>query len=456
MPQKIAIITKDPAISTAIHRAMLEQLESPKQPDAVLYAQDSNTPTSDSFQVYEGTNTAKKLGAHMAAFPEIDVDNPYIINKARVPLVHNDLLPQITAERVAPIRAHLLEDTEPTNEKDKKLLEEVLVDAALWAETLNGLAYRSAPEGTELLGGKAEPDPILHQFATDKKRNSKGLIGIQGGMGAEAGLKSFASLAQKGDSSLLLNNAATLPHKANEAEYILQLLDAGLQETAAMVNPLNHLIDDRNKLASTKPDAIIMTCNTAHYFEDDIINATGHAAIHLPQAGLESIPPKENGDSINLLLLSTTALAKSNLYEKTQEKLDRDDIQIITPESHMQEHINNAIWTDILQNKDAEAAAGKFTSVINAHQGKVDGIILGCTEVVFGIEKMEQPPELQIDNAEAAENTAHKIATAASKDRGNLRDDKISTILISSTIAKENSTPWEKLATSKNNTTIAR
>jgi len=194
---------------------------------------------------------------------------------------------------------------------------------------------------------------------------------ILGGMGTMA-TESFVRLinhrtkASKDQEYLnyVLFNHATVPDRT---AYILD---------REQESPMPYLLDDVEKQNLLKPNFIVLTCNTAHYFFDELQAATEIPILHMPrEAANELVRQNTTG---KVAILGTEGSMKAGIYEKEVRQLG---IEAVIPDAQLQAKINHLIYHDIKEsdylNKElyyeilAEAVA-RFDC---------EKIILGCTEL---------------------------------------------------------------------------
>lgn len=194
---------------------------------------------------------------------------------------------------------------------------------------------------------------------------------ILGGMGTMA-TESFVRLinhrtkASKDQEYLnyVLFNHATVPDRT---AYILD---------REQESPMPYLLDDVEKQNLLKPNFIVLTCNTAHYFFDELQAATEIPILHMPrEAANELVRQNTTG---KVAILGTEGSMKAGIYEKEVRQLGFEDV---IPDAQLQAKINHLIYHDIKEsdylNKElyyeilAEAVA-RFDC---------EKIILGCTEL---------------------------------------------------------------------------
>ncbi|WP_218656846.1 amino acid racemase [Enterococcus hirae] len=194
---------------------------------------------------------------------------------------------------------------------------------------------------------------------------------ILGGMGTMA-TESFVRLinhrtkASKDQEYLnyVLFNHATVPDRT---AYILD---------REQESPMPYLLDDIEKQNLLKPNFIVLTCNTAHYFFDELQAATEIPILHMPrEAANELVRQNTTG---KVAILGTEGSMKAGIYEKEVRQLG---FEAVIPDAQLQAKINHLIYHDIKEsdylNKElyyeilAEAVA-RFDC---------EKIILGCTEL---------------------------------------------------------------------------
>ena len=141
-------------------------------------------------------------------------------------------------------------------------------------------------------------------------------------------------------------------------------------------SPMPYLLDDVEKQNLLKPNFIVLTCNTAHYFFDELQAATEIPILHMPrEAANELVRQNTTG---KVAILGTEGSMKAGIYEKEVRQLG---FEAVIPDAQLQAKINHLIYHDIKEsdylNKElyyeilAEAVA-RFDC---------EKIILGCTEL---------------------------------------------------------------------------
>ena len=199
------------------------------------------------------------------------------------------------------------------------------------------------------------------------------MIGILGGMGTQAGLDFCNKLAKlnKGKTDqqyplFVLYNKSNIPgrpenlHKYNK---VLKSLLAGCKF-----------------LEKSKCKFIVIPCNTAHYWFDDLQKKTKIPIISMPkEVYAHSIKNCKKNSKIGIL--ATEGTLKTGVYNKFFDK----NFRIINPSTLVQKkNVNKAIkLVKMGKIKDAEKAIKP--AVNSLIKMKCSKIILGCTELPIAI-----------------------------------------------------------------------
>ena len=199
------------------------------------------------------------------------------------------------------------------------------------------------------------------------------MIGILGGMGTQAGLDFCNKLAKINKGKIdqkyplfVLYNKSNIPgrpenlHKYNK---VLTSLLAGCKF-----------------LEKSKCKFIVIPCNTAHYWFDDLQKKTKIPIISMPrEVYLHSIKKCKKNSKIGLL--ATEGTIKTRVYNKFFDK----KFKLINPSKLIQsKNVNKAIRL-VKMGKIKEAERAIKPAVNYLIKMKCKKIILGCTELPIAI-----------------------------------------------------------------------
>ena len=216
------------------------------------------------------------------------------------------------------------------------------------------------------------------------------MIGILGGMGTQAGLDFCNKLAILNRGKIdqeyplfLLYNKANIPgrpesigiHTGNISN---KSVNNKSQKKYGLV--LKSLMNGCRLLKKSKCKFIVIPCNTAHYWFDDLQKKINIPIINMPKEVFKFTKKKCKKNS-KVGLLATEGTLKTGVYKKFFEK----DYQLIEPSQKIQKmSVNKAIKLVKMGNVKAAAKAIK-PAIDSLIKKKCKKIILGCTELPIAI-----------------------------------------------------------------------
>lgn len=155
------------------------------------------------------------------------------------------------------------------------------------------------------------------------------------------------------------------------------------------------------------PDFIIMPCNTAHYFVEEIQKAVSIPLVSMIEATAEHI---EKLGLKRVGLLATTGTIVTGIYQKA---LGRRGIKTIVPSEEDQEKVMKGIYEGVKAGS-LELGRGLLLEVVEKLERESEGIIAGCTEVSVAL-KQENLSVPLIDPMDVIAEKAVKLALGESK-----------------------------------------
>jgi len=199
------------------------------------------------------------------------------------------------------------------------------------------------------------------------------MIGILGGMGTQAGLDFCNKLAKINRGKLdqqyplfiLYNKSDTPKRPENLKKYF---------------NVLNALVKGCKMLQKNKCKFIVMPCNTAHYWYEDIQKKINIPIVSMPkEVFLDARKTCKKNSKIGLL--STEATLETKVYHKHFDK----DFQLVSPINSLQKTSVNKSIKYVKMGKIKEAEKAIRPAVNYLMKIKCKKIILGCTELPIAI-----------------------------------------------------------------------
>ena len=199
------------------------------------------------------------------------------------------------------------------------------------------------------------------------------MIGILGGMGTQAGLDFCNKLAkiyrgkldQQYPLFILYNKSDTPKRPENLKKYF---------------NVLNALVKGCKMLQKNKCKFIVMPCNTAHYWYEDIQKKINIPIVSMPKEVFLAAKKTCKKNS-KIGLLSTEATLETKVYHKHFDK----DFQLVSPINSLQKTSVNKSIKYVKMGKIKEAEKAIRPAVNYLMKIKCKKIILGCTELPIAI-----------------------------------------------------------------------
>lgn len=194
-------------------------------------------------------------------------------------------------------------------------------------------------------------------------------VGVIGGLGPMATVYFYDMVVRMTDAKtdqdhidMVIANRATTPDRT---DYII-----GKSKNS----PVDILKKDAKRLENFGSDFLVITCNTAHYFYDEIQKSVNIPVLNIIEETVKHA--KEQGHK-KLGILATTGNISTNLYQNMCKKYDID--YLVLDESR-QADVMSIIYDDIKSGNPANMK--KFNDIVNhLKENNCDGAILGCTEL---------------------------------------------------------------------------
>ena len=216
------------------------------------------------------------------------------------------------------------------------------------------------------------------------------MIGILGGMGTQAGLDFCNKLAilyrGKIDQEyplFLLYNKSNIPGRPESIGVQTGNLSnrfENLKSEKKYLKVLKSLIEGCQILKKSKCKFIVIPCNTAHYWYDDLLKKISLPIINMPKEVFNHTAKicKKNS---SIGLLATEGTLKTKIYNKFFDK----KFNLVHPNHSLQKNsVNKAI--KFVKMGNVKAASKVIKPAINyLIKKKCKKIILGCTELPIAI-----------------------------------------------------------------------
>ena len=199
------------------------------------------------------------------------------------------------------------------------------------------------------------------------------MIGILGGMGTQAGLDFCNKLAilNRGKSDqkypmFILYNKSKIPKRPENLK--------------KYYNVLKSLIEGCRLLQKNKCKFIVMPCNTAHYWHDDLQKKIKIPILSMPkEVFLHTKRNCKRGSKIGMLC--TEATLKTKVYNRYFD----NDFELVSPSKSLQKRCVNKAIKFVKMGKVKNAEKVIRPAINYLIKIKCKKIILGCTELPIAI-----------------------------------------------------------------------
>lgn len=207
-------------------------------------------------------------------------------------------------------------------------------------------------------------------FLLVKGENMK-IIGIIGGMGPAATLDLYSKIV-----------ALTPANKDQDHIHVIIDSYAQIEDRTAFIenrgeNPLPKLCEAAIRLEKAGADALIMPCNTAHYFVDDILKKVNIPLIHIVEATAKAVKTR-HPKAKKIGLLATSGTKKAGVYSKV---LMGYGFELIELPENVEKDVMACIYSGVKAGKIQEYAPLFQKSVDETERLGADVLIAGCTEI---------------------------------------------------------------------------
>lgn len=196
---------------------------------------------------------------------------------------------------------------------------------------------------------------------------SSPVLGIIGGLGPMATVYFYEMLTQHTEAGcdqdhidMIISSRASTPDRT---AFIL-----GKSENS----PISAMKEEAQRLINAGASLIVMPCNTAHYFYDELSRSSNVPIINIIE---ETVKHCCNKGLKRIGVLATEGTVRSRSYDMVCEKYG---IECVVPNEENQKILNDIIYSQIKTGltPDMDAFFNVCSSLENC-----DALILGCTEL---------------------------------------------------------------------------
>ena len=199
------------------------------------------------------------------------------------------------------------------------------------------------------------------------------MIGILGGMGTQAGLDFCNKIA-------VLNRGKSDQHYPKFILYNKSDTPRRPENLKKYYNVLKELVKGCLLLQKNKCKFIVMPCNTAHYWHEDIQKKIKIPLLSMPKEVFNHTRKTCKKNS-KIGILCTEATLKTKVYNKYFD----NNFELICPDKRIQKNSVNKSIKLVKMGKVKEAEKALRPAVNQLIKQKCEKIILGCTELPIAL-----------------------------------------------------------------------
>jgi len=192
------------------------------------------------------------------------------------------------------------------------------------------------------------------------------IVGIIGGMGPLSTVEFLKRIVEK-----------TPAEKDQDHIRIIVDFNSKVPDRTAHIlgkgeSPLPYLLDSVDRLTKAGVDVIFISCNTAHYYIEDMRRRSSVPIVDLVEEGLKIL--KKRGIN-KILLLATEGTIRSGIYRIRGEKIG---IEVVDPDDHMLNTTMKVIYS--VKSGKIDDAKKHWKELSKSLKEGLE-ILLGCTEL---------------------------------------------------------------------------
>lgn len=182
-----------------------------------------------------------------------------------------------------------------------------------------------------------------------------------------------------------LNDMNKIYRPKSDQEYLNYLVfnHAAVPDRTAYIldkqkpNPLLYLKEDILQAERMKPDFFVMTCNTAHYFYDELSKITKIPFINMIELVKDELTKLDKDEKIGLF--ATEGTIKSGLFKKP---VFESGHEIVENTESLQKRINDILYNDVKSKGIVDL--NKYHKILDTfRENGASHIVLGCTEASY-------------------------------------------------------------------------
>ena len=218
----------------------------------------------------------------------------------------------------------------------------------------------------------------------------KNFFAVLGGMGSIA-TESYVRLLNKNT------------HATKDQDYLDYVVfnHASVPDRTAYIfdrslpNPLIPLKEDIEQASGIGAEFIVLICNTAHYFYDELAATTQVPLLHMPRNAVDVLSTRYPAPTHPRVgFLGTEGSLRSKVYEN---EIEERGFTFVRPDDATQKDVDYLIYHDIKEHNYLNEELYMATLNTMFTQLNCDTVLLGCTELSVLAEAFPNTPGPVVD-----------------------------------------------------------
>lgn len=140
-------------------------------------------------------------------------------------------------------------------------------------------------------------------------------------------------------------------------------------------SPVPELVKSGIRLERMGADALVMPCNTAHCFHEELVPYLGVPLLNMLQETAQEIKRRRIAC---VGLLATDGTLASGVYER---QLAEEDIRAVVPSPENQKHVMQLIYSGVKAGSPEFDLSGIYAAIEELSDKGAQTLLLGCTEL---------------------------------------------------------------------------
>ena len=215
--------------------------------------------------------------------------------------------------------------------------------------------------------------------AADPPRTSRPVIGVLGGMGPEATLDFYAKLIAATPASTDQDHL----HVIIDADPSVPDRSAAIAGTGPSAGP--QLAAMARRLEAAGADVLVMTCNSAHAFQDEVTAAVGIPFVSIVDESVARVLVAAP-DARRVGVLATTGTRDARLYA---DAFARRGVDTVEPSGADHDTLMHLIYRVKAGDKGDEVKRAMRSLADDLVAAGAQAVVAGCTEVPLVLEQVD-------------------------------------------------------------------